>query len=55
MALSSNGCVQSRKTNVARCSIGNVGMKRIKNICKHSSRNTEVIEVASTAAVTLDN
>lgn len=53
MALSNRGCVQSRKMNVARCNMGKVGMKRTKNICKHSSKNTDVMEVASTAAVTL--
>ena len=51
IAFKSNGCVHSRNTKVARCSTGNVGMNRQKNICKHSSRNTELSEVASTAAV----
>lgn len=55
IALSNNGCVLSRKTNVERCKTGNVGMKRTKNICKHSSRKREVIEVASIAAVTLED
>lgn len=55
MALSNNGCVLSRNTNVARCKTGNVGMKRTKNICRHSSKKTDVIDVASMAAVTLED
>ena len=55
MALRRRACVHSRKTKVARCKIGNVGMKRMKNIWRHSSRNTEVMDVAFTAAVTLDD
>lgn len=55
MALSNNGWVQSRKIKVARCNMGNVGIKRTKNMCKHSSRKTEVRDVASTAAVTRED
>ena len=47
--------MHSLKTNVARCRTGNVGMNRTKNMCKHSSKNTEDKEVASTAAVKLDD
>jgi hypothetical protein len=36
-------------------STGKVGINRTKNICKHSSKKTEVTDVASTAAVTLDD
>lgn len=32
IALSSKGCVHSRKTNVARCRMGKVGMNRTKNM-----------------------
>lgn len=55
MALRSRGCVQSRKTNVDRCKTGNVGINRTKNIWRHSSRKTELTEVASTAEVTVDD
>jgi hypothetical protein len=55
MALSSSGCVQSRKTNVARWRTGKVGMKRTKNMCKHSSKKTDVMLVDSAAAVTLED
>ena len=55
IAFSKSGCVHSRKTNVARCRIGNVGIKRTKNICRHSSRKTEVIDFAFTSAVTLED
>lgn len=55
MALSSKGWVHSRKTNVARWRTGKVGMKRTKNICKHSSRNTDVIEADLAAAATLED
>lgn len=55
IAFSNRGCVHSRKTNVARCRIGKVGMKRTKNMCRHSSRKTDVMEVAFTAAVTLED
>lgn len=47
--------MHSRKTNVGRCSTGNVGMNRAKNMCRHSSRKTDVMEFALTAAVTLDD
>ena len=30
-------------------------MNRTKNMCRHSSRNTDVIEVAFIAAVTLED
>jgi hypothetical protein len=40
---------------VALCKIGKVGMNRAKNICRHSSRKTDVIDVALTAAVTLED
>jgi len=52
MAFSSKGCVQSLKTKVPRWRTGKVGINRPKNMCKHSSRKTEVRDVASTAAVT---
>ena len=55
IALRRRGCVHSRKTKVARCRTGNVGMNRTKNICRHSSKKTDVIEVALIAAVTLDD
>lgn len=55
IAFSSKGCVHSRKINVDLWSTGNVGTKRTKNICKHSSKKTDVTEVASTAAVTLED
>lgn len=55
MALSNKGCIQSRKTKVARWSTGNTGIKRTKNMCRHWSRKTEVIDVAFTAAVTLED
>jgi hypothetical protein len=55
MAFNKRGCVHSRKTNVGRCRMGKVGTKRTKNMCKHSSRKTDVIEVALTASVTLED
>jgi hypothetical protein len=55
MALSNSGWVHSRKTKVARCNIGKVGMNRTKNMCRHSSRNTDVMEVDLIAAVTLED
>lgn len=47
--------MHSRKTKVGRCRIGKVGTNRTKNICKHSSRKTDVMELDLTAAVTLDD
>lgn len=55
IALSRRGWVHSRNTKVARCNIGKVGMNRTKNICRHSSRKTDVMDVALTAAVTLED
>ena len=55
IALRSSGWVHSRKTNVARWRMGNVGMNRTKNMCRHSSKKTDVIDVALTAAVTLED
>lgn len=55
IAFSNRGCVHSRKTKVARCRTGNVGMNRTKNMWRHSSRKTDVIEVALTAAVTSED
>jgi hypothetical protein len=55
IALRRRAWVHSRKTKVARCKMGKVGMNRTKNMCRHSSRKTEVIDVALTAAVTLDD
>lgn len=55
IAFNSSGCVQSLNTNVARCRTGNVGMNRTKNIWRHSSKKTEVIDVASASAVILDD
>lgn len=55
IAFSKRGWVHSRKTNVARCRIGKVGMKRTKNIWRHSSRKTDVMDAAFTAAVTLED
>jgi hypothetical protein len=55
IALSSSGCVHSLKTKVPRWRTGNVGINRPKNMCKHSSRKTDVRDVASTAAVTDDD
>jgi hypothetical protein len=47
--------MHSRNTNVALWSTGKVGMKRMKNMCRHSSKNIEVRDVASTAAVTFED
>jgi hypothetical protein len=55
MALRRSGWAQSRKTNVARWRTGNVGMNLTKNICRHSSRKMDVMEVDLAAAVTLED
>ena len=55
MALSNSGWMQSRNTNVALCRMGKVGMNRTKNMCKHSSKKTEWMELDSAAVVTLDD
>jgi hypothetical protein len=55
IAFRSKAWVHSRNTNVARCKMGNVGINRTKNMWRHSSRKTEVIEVALTAAVILED
>lgn len=55
IALSSSGCVHSRNTNVALCRTGKVGINRTKNMCRHSSRNTDVMDFAFTSAATLED